>query len=206
MLTGRRKQRSINKPDDSPRERLNEKQALVWSLAWVIPVLFLAYQLQGGTDYLHVEALGGLLAIDGLLLLIIAFSPRSNNSLFSRVRNNHRDVDIITILIFLSTLLLINGLFDLVPSEGGSGLIAGIGTTAGEGVATLVGVFLLLVAMFAILMFMVVECLAGTPKNNDDHASGVATSEAAAPPSSHFVPVTYPSQGLVQFEITPMGH
>ena len=151
---------------------MDERQALVWSVAWVIPVLVLAYQLLGGTDYLHVEALDGLLAIDGLLLLIIAMSPRSNDSLFSRVRNDHRDSDIITIMVFLSTLLLINGLFDLKPSENGSGLIAGIGTSAGEGVATLVGVFLLLVAMFALFLFMAIECLAGTPENSNDQASG----------------------------------
>lgn len=147
----------------------------------MIPVLALAYQLQGGINYLHVEALEGLLAIDGLLLLIIAFSPRVNNSLFSRVKNNDRDLDFITILIFLSTLLLINGLFDLVPSKDGSGLIAGIGTTPGDGVTTLFGVFFLLVGMIALFLFLVAEYLAGSPKPNNDRATGVAASEAVAP-------------------------
>ena len=144
-------------------------------------MLALAYQLQGGTDFLHVEALEGLLAIDGLLLLIIAFSPRSNHSLFSRVRTNDRNLDFMTIMIFLSTLLLINGLFDLVPSRDGSGLIAGIGTTPGEGVATLFGVFLLLVAMTALFFFLAAEFLAGNPKPSNDRASGAAASEAVAP-------------------------
>jgi membrane protease YdiL (CAAX protease family) len=150
----------------------------------VIPVLALAYQLHGGIDYLHVEALGGLLAIDGLLLLIIALSPRSNNSLFSRVRNNGRDLDFITILVFFSTLLLINGLFDLRPSKDGSGLVAGIGTTPGEGVATLLGVFLLLVAMVTLFFFLVAEFLAGSPRTSNDHASAVAAFEAVAPHAS----------------------
>ena len=143
---------------------MNDRQILVWSFALLLPALALTYQLQGGVAYLHVEALEGLLAIDGLLLLIIAISPRSGNSLFSRVRDNQRDFDIITMLVFLSTLLLINGFFDLEPSFGGSGLIAGIGTSAGEGVTTLASVFFLLVAMTALFLFMVVEYLAGATK------------------------------------------
>ena len=142
---------------------MNDRQTFVWSVALLFPALALAYQLQGGVAYLHVEALEGLLAIDGLLLLIVAISPRSNNSLFSRIRDNQRDLDLITILIFLSTLLLINGFFDLEPSYGGSELIAGIGTSAGEGVTTLASVFFLLVAMTALFLLMVVEFFKGTP-------------------------------------------
>ena len=168
---------------------MNERQALIWSFTWVIPILALAYQLQGGIDYLHVEALEGLLAIDGLLLLIIAISPRSNNTLFSKVRYNDRDLDFITILIFLAALLMINGLFDLVPSRDGSGLIAGIGTTPGEGVATLFGVFLLLVSMTALFFFLAAELLFGSPKTSKDVASGVTASEAADPSSRRFTPV-----------------
>jgi hypothetical protein len=160
----RQRLRSLNKPNNPCAELLNVRQALVWSLAWVVAVLALAYQLHGGIDYLHAEALEGLLAIDGVLLLMIAVSPRSNDSLFTRVRNSHRDFGAISILIFLSTLLLINGLFDLEPYKGGPGLIAGIGTAAGQGVTTLAGVLFLLVAMIATLLFMVVEYLAGTPK------------------------------------------
>ena len=156
--------KSLNKPHEPRAEKLNERQAFVWSFALVLPALALAYQLQGGTSYLHAEALDGLIAIDGLLLLIIGVSPSSNNSLFSRVRGNQRDSDLITIMLLLSTLLLINGLFDLEPVRGVSGLVAGIGTAAGEGVTTLVGVFLQLVAMTALFLVMVIEYLAGAPR------------------------------------------
>jgi hypothetical protein len=109
-----------------------------------------------------------MLAIDGLLLLIIGVSPSSNNSLFSRVWSNQRDSDAITIVLLLSTLLLINGLFDLEQLRGVSGLVAGIGIAAGEGVTTLVGVFLLLVATTALFLFMVIEYLAGAPNHSNN--------------------------------------
>jgi hypothetical protein len=123
-------------------------------------MLGLAYQLHGGIDFVHLEALEGMLATDGVLILVIALSPQSNNSLFSKVRGNERDFGMITILVLLSSVLLMNGLLDLTLSRDGSGLIAGIGVIPEHGVTTLLGIFFLLAAMIALLLLSVAEFLA----------------------------------------------
>lgn len=174
-------ERRLNKPYVASARQLNGKQALIWIFAFAISVLALAYQLQGGVTYVHVEALEGLLGLDGLFLLIIAISPRSNVSLFSKVRNNEWDFGMITILLFLSALLMINGLFDLVQSKDRSGLIAGIGVTPGEGVTTLLGILFLLIAVIALFLLLVSEFLSRNPRINSNHSSGVAASQAVAP-------------------------
>jgi hypothetical protein len=143
---------------------VNRKQALVWLPAFVVSVSGLAYQLHGGVDYISFEALGGLLAIDGLLILVIAFSPRSSDSLFSEVRdNNDRDFGMITLLVFLSALLLINGLLDLKPAEYSSELVAGIGLLPTKGVTTLLGIMSLLIAMIALFLLLVTEFISSYP-------------------------------------------
>jgi hypothetical protein len=158
---------------------LNRRQALVWLPACVVPIVGLAYQLHGGINYVHVEALEGLLALDGLILLLISFSPRSKDSLFSKVRNNERDLGMVTLLTFLSALLLTNGLLDLVPLKDGSGLIAGIGIVPGKGLTTLIGIIFLLVAMIALFLLLAREFLEGGTKVDGDRASGVAAADAA---------------------------
>jgi hypothetical protein len=130
-----------------------------------------------------VEALEGLLALDGLILLLISFSPRSKDSLFSKVRNTEMDIGMITLLTFLSALLLTNGLLDLVPLKDGSGLIAGIGIIPGKGLTTLIGIFFLLVAMIALFLLLAREFLEGSTEIDGDRASGVAAADAAVSPA-----------------------
>jgi hypothetical protein len=127
-----------------------------------------------------------------LIILVISFSPRSDDSLFSRVQNSGRDVGMIILLVFLSALLLTNGLLDLVPSRDGSGLIAGIGIVPGKGFTTLFGILFLLVAMSALFLLLVTEFLAGrgakistmTPPTASQHQSHLVSLFRPRLPSS----------------------
>jgi hypothetical protein len=148
--------------------------------AFAIPALGLAYQLHGGIDYIHVEALEALLGMDGVLLLLTAFSPHSNDSLFGRVRSNGgRDLETITLLLFLSALLMINGLLDLAPARDGVGLTAGYGIAPGQGVTTLLGILFLPAAMIALFLLLVEESLGRAP-HTEGHRGQVASSPGAA--------------------------
>lgn len=101
-----------------------------------------------------------MLGIDGLLLLIVIFTP-SSNSLFRRVTRHDRDFEAISLLIFLSTLLMINGLLDLKPASDGSGLVAGIWVVPGDGLTTFLGIIFLLTAMIALFLLLAGEFLSG---------------------------------------------
>jgi hypothetical protein len=154
-------------------------QAWIWFPAFAVPAIALAYQLSGGGDYVHAEGVEGLLGIDGLLLVLATFAPRANDSLFGRVRNRGgTDFEAVTLLLFLSALMMTNGLLDLKPSPDGVGLTAGTGIIPGKGVTTLFGIFFLLAAMVALFLLLADEFLSA---GRGSTPSGPAPEGAATP-------------------------
>lgn len=132
-----------------------KKTGLFWGIAIVLAVILVSYELTGVT-FARAEFLGGVLTFDGLFLAVTVFML-GQDSVLKVAKQNSVTTIVVMILIMVSAGSSTFALLKLGELPDKSGLATSVSYTAFQGVASVIDLGSITIAIIAWLELLAIE-------------------------------------------------